>query len=91
MGVKRPGHEADHSPPSSAEVKECVEIYLHTHNTPPWCDAQLKNRDEFTIHILQVSYVYNYPFTFHSYRLNIYISMYPPQKFSRSSVHVTVF
>jgi hypothetical protein len=22
LGVKRPGHEADHSPPSSAEVKE---------------------------------------------------------------------
>jgi hypothetical protein len=29
LGVKRPGHEADHSPPSSAEVKECVELYLH--------------------------------------------------------------
>jgi hypothetical protein len=24
LGVKRPGREADHSPPSSAEVKECV-------------------------------------------------------------------
>jgi hypothetical protein len=22
--------EADHSPPSSAEVKECVELYLHS-------------------------------------------------------------
>jgi hypothetical protein len=29
-GVKRPGREADHSPPSSAEVKECVELYLHS-------------------------------------------------------------
>jgi len=29
LGVKRPGSEADHSPPSSAEVKECVELYLH--------------------------------------------------------------
>jgi len=28
--VKRPGREADHSPPSSAEVKECVELYLHS-------------------------------------------------------------
>jgi len=27
--VKRPEREADHSPPSSAEVKEWVEIYLH--------------------------------------------------------------
>jgi hypothetical protein len=25
-GVKRPGREADHSPPSSAEVKEWVEL-----------------------------------------------------------------
>jgi len=29
LGVKRPGREADHSPPSSAEVKECVELFLH--------------------------------------------------------------
>jgi hypothetical protein len=30
LGVKRPGREADHSLPSSAEVKECVELYLHS-------------------------------------------------------------
>jgi hypothetical protein len=30
LGVKRPGREAGHSPPSSAEVKECVELYLHS-------------------------------------------------------------
>jgi hypothetical protein len=30
LGVKRPGREANHSPPSSAEVKECVELYLHS-------------------------------------------------------------
>jgi hypothetical protein len=30
LRVKRPGREADHSPPSSAEVKECVELYLHS-------------------------------------------------------------
>jgi hypothetical protein len=28
--------EADHSPPSSAEVKECVELYFHSLNTPSW-------------------------------------------------------
>jgi hypothetical protein len=26
LGVKRPGREADHSPPSGAKVKECVEL-----------------------------------------------------------------
>jgi hypothetical protein len=38
LGVKRPGREADHSPPSSAEVKECVELYLHP-STPSWLGA----------------------------------------------------
>jgi hypothetical protein len=27
LGIKRSGREADHSPPSSAEVKEGVELY----------------------------------------------------------------
>jgi hypothetical protein len=30
LRVKRSGREADHSPPSSAEVKECVELYIHS-------------------------------------------------------------
>jgi hypothetical protein len=30
LGVKRPGREADYSPPSTAEVKEWVELYLHS-------------------------------------------------------------
>jgi hypothetical protein len=34
MEIKRPGCEADHSHPSSAKVKECVEIYTCT---PPIC------------------------------------------------------
>jgi hypothetical protein len=37
----RSGREADHSPPSSAEVKEGVELYLHSPNTPSWRSAQL--------------------------------------------------
>jgi hypothetical protein len=36
LGVKGPGREADYSPPSSAEVKECVELYLHSPNTFSW-------------------------------------------------------
>jgi hypothetical protein len=41
VGVKRPGREADHSPPSSAEVKECMELYLHAHNYAlmAWCSV----------------------------------------------------
>jgi hypothetical protein len=30
LGVTRPGREADHSPPSSADVQEYVELYLHS-------------------------------------------------------------
>jgi hypothetical protein len=48
LGIKRLGREADHSPPSTAKVKEWVELYLHSLNTPPWRGAQLKHRDNFT-------------------------------------------
>jgi hypothetical protein len=44
-GAKRPGREADISPPFSTEVKELVELYLHSPNTPSWRGAQLKHRD----------------------------------------------
>jgi hypothetical protein len=30
-GVKRPAHEADHSPPTSAEVKKNVDLHIHFH------------------------------------------------------------
>jgi hypothetical protein len=33
-GGKAAGPEADHSLPSNADVKECVELYLHFSSTP---------------------------------------------------------
>jgi hypothetical protein len=33
-GVKRPGRGVDHPPPSSAEVKERVELYLYSPSGP---------------------------------------------------------
>jgi hypothetical protein len=36
LEVKRPAREADHSPPSSDEVKECVELYLNYPDTSYW-------------------------------------------------------
>jgi hypothetical protein len=42
LEVKRPEREADHSPPSSAEVKEWLDLYLHFPSTPSWRGAQLK-------------------------------------------------
>jgi hypothetical protein len=41
------GREADHSLPSSAEVKEWVELYLHSRNTPSWRGAQGEHRGNF--------------------------------------------
>jgi hypothetical protein len=35
------GRKADHSPSSNAEVKEWVELYLHSPDTPSWRGAQL--------------------------------------------------
>jgi hypothetical protein len=47
-GVKRQGREADHSPPTSAEVKK-MWIYTSPH-TPSWRGALLlRHRDNFTL------------------------------------------
>jgi hypothetical protein len=51
LEVKRPGREADHSPPSIAEVKECVELYLYSTNTFTWRGAQLKKKAQGQIYI----------------------------------------
>jgi hypothetical protein len=52
VGVKRQGREADHSPQCSAEVKECVELYIHSPNTPSWRGALLKNSTGTTLPLL---------------------------------------
>jgi hypothetical protein len=38
LGIKRPGHEADHSPPFSAEVRNDGAIPILP-NTPSWSSA----------------------------------------------------
>jgi hypothetical protein len=48
LGVKRPGCEADHLPPSSAEAKEWVELYFHSLRTPSWRGDQLKHGNNYT-------------------------------------------
>jgi hypothetical protein len=35
-GVNRPGRRADHPPPTGAEVKERVELYLYSPSGPSW-------------------------------------------------------
>jgi hypothetical protein len=41
LGIKWPGREADHSPPSSAELEVWVELFLHSPNMPSWRRAQV--------------------------------------------------
>jgi len=36
LGVRRQGHGVDHPPPSSAEVKERVELYLYSTSGSSW-------------------------------------------------------
>jgi hypothetical protein len=52
LRVKRPEREADHSPPSSAEVKEWVKLYLHSSNTPQWRRAHLKGQGHLYLYLL---------------------------------------
>jgi hypothetical protein len=57
LAVKWPGREADHTPPSSVEFKEWVELYIHSPNTPSWSGAPLKKqRDNFTFYFLFLKY-----------------------------------
>jgi len=47
LELKQPGREADHSLLSSVEVRECMELYLHS----PYVFMALclvKHRDNFT-------------------------------------------
>jgi len=42
--------EADHSPPSSAEVKERVELYLHSQYAfMAWCSVKAQGQFTFTL------------------------------------------
>jgi hypothetical protein len=54
LGVMRPGCEADHSPPSSTEVKKFVELYLHSPIMPSWRGAQLEIEAQVYFHILHL-------------------------------------
>ena len=35
-GVKQPGRDVDHPPPSNAEVKERIQLYLYSPSGPSW-------------------------------------------------------
>jgi len=47
LGVKRSGREADHPPQSGAEVKEWVELYLHSPiRNMAWCSVKEKAEEQ---------------------------------------------
>jgi hypothetical protein len=81
MGIKRPGREADHLPPSSAEVKECVELRLHYPNTPSWRGAQLKkHRDKLPLTL-------PLPFTLHE---DVCMKWFPVKEIRRPALCLLV-
>jgi len=53
--TQQPGCEADHSPPSSVEVKECVELYLHFPQLAfvAWC--WVKSEGQLYLYIIGMS------------------------------------
>jgi hypothetical protein len=60
-GGKAAGSGADHSSPSSAEVKEFAELYLHSTDTPSWCGS-VKKKAQGHLHL----YIYIYISAFYS-------------------------
>jgi hypothetical protein len=71
QGVNRPGREDDHSPQSSAEVKELVELYFCFPNTPSWRCAQLKKaqRQLYLLPYYYYYYYYNYYYNTLKYKI----------------------
>jgi hypothetical protein len=59
LGVKRPGREADHYPPSSSEIKEWPELYLHSTNTPSWWCAWLKAQGHLYLYLYLYLYIHH--------------------------------
>jgi hypothetical protein len=68
VGVKRPGRETDNSPPSKAEVKNAWS-YTSTPNTPLWCGARLKHRDNFTFTLKSVYAILNFLLQYHKHKI----------------------
>jgi hypothetical protein len=72
MGVKRPGCEADHSPPTSAEVKKCGSIHLLSH-TLSWRNAWLvKHRANFTFSFTSIIPMYTFVWRTFAFSVHIY-------------------
>jgi len=45
LGLKQPEREASHSPPSSAEFEECVELYLNPQYAfMAWCSVKITRK-----------------------------------------------
>jgi hypothetical protein len=52
LGVKQPERETDHSPPSSATVKESMELYFPSPNMPLWhCAVKKKVQGQLDLYI----------------------------------------
>jgi hypothetical protein len=60
-GKALPGSDADHSPPSSAEVVNEYELYPLSLQAPPWCVAGLLYFSLFQRHDLQTKIHKNLP------------------------------
>jgi hypothetical protein len=64
------GRDADHSPPTSAEVRGALPPLPHT---PSWSGAQLKHMDNFTFKLYFYLYLYLYLYMDISFSVDISI------------------
>jgi hypothetical protein len=94
LGVNRPRSEADHSPPSSAEVKECVEMYLHSTQYAFIAFCLVKLREDFTFTLQGIiNIVLKYSITFTSrWDVNVPYATIPLRRsFHRNTAHCSIF
>jgi hypothetical protein len=83
-GKARPGRDADHSPPSSAEVKYELELYLLSPHVPPWhVGGQLtSNKEKLSNYRMFTQYNKKHAFSTKGEKQNNYILL--------NTIHITM-
>jgi hypothetical protein len=96
QGVKRPGREAGHSPPTTAEVKK---IWIYT-STPPYAFMAKREADYSSPSRTQVKNVWSYTSTVRcisiawclvKHRDNFTLTLFYVKNLSKTRFHVIIY
>jgi len=92
LGLKSPEREADHSPPSRADARECVKLYVPSPNTSSWRGAQLSTETNYThTHTLSLSLSLTHSLTHPLIQINVSISSLMSLLYKVTNIHDVMY